>query len=621
MESMSSSAAAASSTSRRRKSSRKPRKTQPTAATKPIRIPQQHDPPPPQSYAYSSAQYNQVTIDITGDDVEMDYKYSHQTNPPPSSFSAGSGPSSQVPVYMQMDNNNVSSNSRPTGIQFSSYGEKPDLFAFGNSSGSSGSYYDSASSTSDFYLSNSNSVPLQPSMCPLSSSVPQPSSKYPSMNNPPPPLANSANSQFASVLPNTANWNLPCSSLQCTVGRYILNKRIGQGSYGVVWEAFDGYTGQQVAIKAVSINSDAFRAKRLAREIRILRHLRNHPNIVSLIDVLVGENGNTTYLVFEYATTDLYRLQCSSIFLTEEEVARAMFQLLTGVASIHRCGVIHRDLKPANILISSDGFLKICDFGLARGLGLHNPCEFPLDGLPSSSLNVHTPLSPISRSPQTRHRRQLTMHVVTRWYRPPEVILLAEQYDCAVDMWSLGCIMADLLSMVKENVSDPLQRRPIFPGNTCYPLTAEDGKDWENNYDQLNVIFNVLGTPNEDDIDAMNHEKAEAYLRSLAQKTPQDLRLLYKSASKQALDFLKLLLEFNPKKRLTAEEALDHPFLKEVRAQWSHLTNIGIGLKPIRFEFEDYEMTIEELKGVIVDESKHFQVQGFYYHPNFPSYA
>jgi len=201
------------------------------------------------------------------------------------------------------------------------------------------------------------------------------------------------------------------------------------------------------------------------------------------------------------------------------------------------------------------------------------------------------------------------------------VILLAEQYDCAVDMWSLGCIMADLLSMVKENVSDPLQRRPIFPGNTCYPLTAEDGKDWENNYDQLNVIFNVLGTPCEEDVDAMNHEKAEAYLRSLPQKTTQDLRFLYKSASKDALDFLRLLLEFNPKKRLTAEEALDHPFLKDVRAQWSHLTNIGVGLQPIRFDFEDYEMTIDELKGVIVDESKHFQVQGFYFHPAFSNYV
>jgi hypothetical protein len=323
------------SSARRRKASRKPRKTQPTATTKPIRIPQHHEQPPP--YDYNNAHYNQVTIDITQDEPEIDYKYSQQQQ----QQSFGHSSASQVPVYMQVDNNNYS---RPTGIQFSNFGEKPDLFAFGNSSASSGSYYDSNSTAQDFYFSSSNPVSAPSAACPIPTSC-QSTSKYPSLNNPPPPVSNTANPQFPSMLPNGSNWNLPCTGLQCTVGRYMLNKRIGQGSYGVVWEAFDGYTGQQVAIKAVSINSDAFRAKRLAREIRILRHLRNHPNVVSLIDVLVGENGNTTYLVFEYATTDLYRLQCSSLFLSEDEVARAMFQLLTGVASIHRCGVIHRDLS------------------------------------------------------------------------------------------------------------------------------------------------------------------------------------------------------------------------------------------------------------------------------------
>jgi mitogen-activated protein kinase 1/3 len=253
------------------------------------------------------------------------------------------------------------------------------------------------------------------------------------------------------------------------------------------------YTGQKVAIKAVTINDDAFRAKRLVREIRVLRILKNHPNIASLINVLIGDQVNIVYLVFEFSTSDLYRLQCSNLFLTEEEIARAMFQLMVGVSAIHKCGVIHRDLKPANILISDDGYLKVCDFGLARGVGHHSRTETPDDSDNSAMANLqNTPFSPLttSKSPQNRHRRQLTMHVVTRWYRPPEVILLAEQYGTAVDMWSLGCIMADLLCMVKENVADPQHRRPLFPGSSCYPLTAEHSKDWEKNCDQLNGKFN-----------------------------------------------------------------------------------------------------------------------------------
>lgn len=446
-------------------------------------------------------------------------------------------------------------------------------------------------------------------------------------DQPAPPSAPSSSSSSSSPVIPSASWNF-----QCTIGQYVLNKRIGQGSYGVVWEAFDGYTGAKVAIKAISINSDAFRAKRLAREIRTLRHLRSHPNIITLLDVLVGENANTIYLIFEFAATDLYRLQCSNVFLTEDEVARAMFQLLTGIAGIHSCAVIHRDLKPANILISDEGFLKICDFGLARGLGTKALLQqFGISSTSDSSssfssvgaeIQIQGPMSPIhpqhrhkqhhqqqqqnQPSRPSHHRRQLTMHVVTRWYRPPEVILLAEHYDCSVDMWSLGCIMADMLCMVKENVSCMSDRRPIFPGNTCFPLTAEDGKDWENSFDQLNVIFNIIGTPDAEDISEMNHEKAEAYLRSLPRKQPQDLSQIFTSASADALDLLRKLLSFNPRKRPTPEQCLNHPFLQKIKESWSHLTAINSTFKPIQFEFEDYEIGIEELKRIIIDEAKSF---------------
>lgn len=164
----------------------------------------------------------------------------------------------------------------------------------------------------------------------------------------------------------------------------------------------------------------------------------------------------------------------------------------------------------------------------------------------------------LKRVPLTR---QLTKHVVTRWYRAPELILI-QPYTSAVDIWSLGCILAELLSMQEGSVPGYQDRTPLFPGGTCYPLSGETGVADER-LDQLSVIFGVIGTPSKEDISAIG--KAHEYLQTLGTKPSKKLSELYPAADASALDLLSKMLRFNPHKRCTADEALEHDFFSDVR--------------------------------------------------------
>lgn len=163
------------------------------------------------------------------------------------------------------------------------------------------------------------------------------------------------------------------------------------------------------------------------------------------------------------------------------------------------------------------------------------------------------------KSPLTR---QLTKHVVTRWYRAPELILI-QPYTSAVDIWSLGCIMAELLSMQEGNVPGYQDRTPLFPGGSCFPLSGETASVNDERLDQLSVIFGVIGTPTKEEIAALG--KANEYIKKLEFKKPKKLEELYPASDPIALDLLKQMLKFNPKNRCTAEEALEHKFFQGVR--------------------------------------------------------
>lgn len=258
-------------------------------------------------------------------------------------------------------------------------------------------------------------------------------------------------------------------------------------------------------------------AKRAYREMHILRHLK-HPSIVALLDVMspnvtleVKDNllesflGNTgsaiprnlgdLYLVFEFVDTDLAKIIKSNQFLSLDHVQYMLYQVLDGLRYIHMTNVIHRDLKPANILVScTDCTIKIADFGLARVVGselilTHNHLESvdlrEIDGMSSPDRAMETVGSDNLSAPPSEEysdyvsdssmvsanffppplplRRGLTRHVVTRWYRAPEVILL-QPYAAAVDIWSVGCIFAELLASIKENMFDLQKRKALFPG-------------------------------------------------------------------------------------------------------------------------------------------------------------
>jgi len=293
--------------------------------------------------------------------------------------------------------------------------------------------------------------------------------------------------------------------------RYKLVKILGKGSYGEVAEAFDRTTKRKVAIKRMpDVLSEETDARRMFREIFILRRLK-HKHVCDLVDILKPPQDlkafKDVYMVFEFLDTDLYKLLQSEQYLTDEHVQSFLYQLLCGIKHIHAANCIHRDLKPANILLNEDCTLKICDFGLSRVMpkskkSSSSSSMLPKSPLPSNKSSSRTSSSSSSSSSSNKTtntgsrpqklNRSMTKHVVTRWYRSPELILL-QNYDTAVDVWSAGCIFAELLSMQKKNVKDYRKRRALFPGKSCFPLTGRGSSPYNDSYDQLNVIFDVIG--------------------------------------------------------------------------------------------------------------------------------
>ena len=168
-------------------------------------------------------------------------------------------------------------------------------------------------------------------------------------------------------------------------------------------------------------------------------------------------------------------------------------------------------------------------------------------------------------------KRTLTPHVVTRWYRAPEIILLEKDYGPAIDIWSVGCIFGELLSMMKQNSTNYLERQPLFPGKSCFPLSpVKEGTNIRFGFpfsytDQLPIIFNLIGTPNEFDTSFVTDEKAIDYLKSFSPRKHSDMQQKYPSAPPEAIDFLNKILVFNPYYRMSLEDALAHKLFDNVR--------------------------------------------------------
>ncbi|KAF8892078.1 kinase-like domain-containing protein [Infundibulicybe gibba] len=294
--------------------------------------------------------------------------------------------------------------------------------------------------------------------------------------------------------------------------RWKLVREMGSGAYGVVISAADEISGETVAIKLVTRVFDKIQlAKRALREITLLRHFTSHENITGLIDVdAISHEFNEIYIFMEPMEADLHQIIKSGQSLSNEHVQYFLYQILRGMKYVHSASVIHRDLKPGNLLVNADCELKICDFGLSRGF----------DSTPDES------------------SAQLTEYVATRWYRAPEIMLAFRRYDTAIDVWSIGCILAELML-----------GKPLFKG-----------KDYGQRVPP-NSVLDVLGTPSETVIAKIGSDKAQAYVRSLPFKKTIPFRKIIPSADPLALDLLTKMLEFDPSERITVIQALEHPWL------------------------------------------------------------
>ena len=288
--------------------------------------------------------------------------------------------------------------------------------------------------------------------------------------------------------------------------RYELLKKIGEGAYGKVFLAKDLKTNAQVAIKKIKLgNVEEGIPISSIREISLLKEL-NHINVVKLMDVIHLEN--KIVLVFEYLEEDLKKLL--KLNLNKGfEVARyksLLYQLLQGIRYVHKLKIIHRDIKSENLLISDTNVLKIADFGLARGFGL-----------------------PI---------KTFRNDVVSLWYRAPDRLLGNEVYTTSVDLWSIGCIFGEL---VKGTI--------LFHGY--------------NEKEQLTKIFEILGTPDVkkipfyEKLPGWKEEKWEVF-------EPKNLKDILPNLDDNGIDLLKKLLEYDPDKRISAADALEHPFFKDL---------------------------------------------------------
>ncbi|KAJ6721261.1 MITOGEN-ACTIVATED PROTEIN KINASE [Salix viminalis] len=332
--------------------------------------------------------------------------------------------------------------------------------------------------------------------------------------------------------------------------QYEIQEVVGKGSYGVVASAIDTHTGERVAIKKMNnVFDHVSDATRILREIKLLRLLK-HADIVEIKHIMLPPSPREfkdIYVVFELMESDLHQVIKLNNDLTPEHHQFFLYQLLRGLKYIHTGNVFHRDLKPRNILANADCKVKLCDFGLAR---------VSFTNAPSAIF--------------------WTDYVATRWYRAPELCgSFSSKYTPAIDIWSIGCIFAELLT-----------GKPLFPG--------------KNVVHQLELITDLLGTPAADTIARVGNEKARKYLSSMRKKQPIPFSKKFPDVDQSALRILERLLAFDPKDRPSAEEALEDLYFDGLADKEQEPSRQPIS--KLEFEFERRKLTRDDVRELIYRE-------------------
>jgi serine/threonine protein kinase len=311
--------------------------------------------------------------------------------------------------------------------------------------------------------------------------------------------------------------------------------QIGQGTYGVVFKAKDLHTGRIYALKQVKMNTSESKDGMpitAMREIQLLTLLKHHENIVFLEQVVVGDKLDSIFLVFEYCEHDMSMLlEKRPHCFSESEIKCLMLQLLRGVHYMHKNFVIHRDIKMSNLLYNSKGQLKIADFGLAKHYGRNFDVE-------------RDSIEEIERKEEP-----LTQKVVTLWYRAPELLLGSKEYSTSVDMWAVGCIFAEFVLS-----------KPLFPGKVDTM--------------QLKMIYELLSEPNEiiwpgfeslPNASLLKRQQSTIKgIKDYENAVFERLKSKFRNCkiSHSGLRLLQRMLTYDPKKRITASEALNHEYFQ-----------------------------------------------------------
>jgi p38 MAP kinase len=324
---------------------------------------------------------------------------------------------------------------------------------------------------------------------------------------------------------NNTIWSVPM--------RYTNLNPLGQGAFGLVCSSEDTITQKKVAIKKIAKPfATNIHAKRAYRELKLLKHV-DHDNVICLLDLFTTAKSPET-LDDIYLVTNLMGTDMNNVFktqeLTDDQIIFFTYQILRGLKYLHSSNIIHRDIKPGNLTVNENCELRIIDFGLARGEG-----------------------------------EEMTGYVATRWYRAPEIMLKWMHYTKAVDIWSVGCILAEMFT-----------QKPLFPGS--------------DHVNQLNRILNVVGYPQAKLLNQINQD-AKNYLERMENKPrrvvfPEFFSSIYQR-SPEAVDLLDKMLQLDPNERITCEEALKHPFLRTFHDPEDEPTGI---LFDDKYENQDYSV-------------------------------